>query len=348
MELSAEKWFENLQKQYEQRLPFVIFKHPHSEVLKAFLQQDTTLHTRQHFSEAGFILAPFDYQDFVYCIPKTIFFTANCSPQEPFPKKKILELNSNPKIHENLVKKALQFIEKNEAKKIVLAHKFSFSNIKINPFLSFENLLNKYSDHFCYLFFHPKLGLWMGATPEIFCKMNNHHFKTVSLAGTILKGNAKKTFSKKEKDEQNWVTKGIVNQLNNLCETLEIQPLKTISQGNLSHLCNELKGVLKKNCNLKNYIEKLHPTPAVCGFPKAASKNFILENEDFDRRFYTGFLGEILGEKQSKIYANIRCFSYENQNLSLYVGGGITKDSIPKKEWEELCNKCNIILDILA
>ena len=32
---------------------------------------------------------------------------------------------------------------------------------------------------------------------------------------------------------------------------------------------------------------------AVCGLPKESAKKFILENEVYERKFYTGFLGEL-------------------------------------------------------
>jgi isochorismate synthase len=51
--------------------------------------------------------------------------------------------------------------------------------------------------------------------------------------------------------------------------------------------------VLNKKSTLKTLIRALHPTPAVCGLPRGYAKKFILENEQYDRSFYTGFLGEL-------------------------------------------------------
>src|SRR5690606_40781440 len=38
--------------------------------------------------------------------------------------------------------------------------------------------------------------------------------------------------------------------------------------------------------------EALHPTPALCGYPKEAAQTFILENEGYERAYYGGYLGE--------------------------------------------------------
>ena len=112
----------------------------------------------------------------------------------------------------------------------------------------------------------------------------------------------------------------------------------------------------------------MHPTPAVCGFPKQVAKDFILENENYDRAFYTGFLGELnlkqsktrntnrrnvennayaVVKTQSNFYVNLRCMQLQEAKALIYVGGGITKDSNPEKEWEETVNKTKTIGSIL-
>jgi isochorismate synthase len=89
----------------------------------------------------------------------------------------------------------------------------------------------------------------------------------------------------------------------------------------------------------------LHPTPAVCGFPKLDAQKFIIENEGYDRTFYAGFLGEwnkdfvSYKENCSDLYVNLRCMKIEDQKAKLYVGGGINKGSNPEKEYIETVNK---------
>ncbi|HEU0124995.1 MAG TPA: chorismate-binding protein, partial [Flavobacterium sp.] len=95
---------------------------------------------------------------------------------------------------------------------------------------------------------------------------------------------------------------------------------------------------------LEEVIDTLHPTPAVCGLPKKKSKVFILENENYDRTFYTGFLGELNStftetNTSSDLFVNLRCMQIQEDKAILYMGCGITKESIPEKEWEESVNK---------
>jgi len=96
----------------------------------------------------------------------------------------------------------------------------------------------------------------------------------------------------------------------------------------------------------------LHPTPAVCGLPKKITKDFILNNEGYNREYYSGFLGEINKDFVSKenntdLFVNLRCMQITDNKAFIYVGGGITKDSIPENEWKETVNKSMTIKKVL-
>jgi isochorismate synthase len=77
-----------------------------------------------------------------------------------------------------------------------------------------------------------------------------------------------------------------------------------------------------------------------------------LENENYDRTFYSGFLGELnsgvtTDSVSSDLFVNLRCMQISDQKAYLYMGCGITKDSIPEKEWEESSNKSATMKKIL-
>jgi isochorismate synthase len=159
-----------------------------------------------------------------------------------------------------------------------------------------------------------------------------------------LNDSEKVIWQQKEQDEQQFVTDFIVNELENKIDNLKISKPFTVKAGQLLHLKTDITGTLMKKSNLKQIIQKLHPTPAVCGFPKMEAKQFILENENYEREFYAGFLGELnkdfnSGENNTDLFVNLRCSKIENNTIYFYAGGGITKDSIPEKEWEETVNK---------
>ena len=47
------------------------------------------------------------------------------------------------------------------------------------------------------------------------------------------------------------------------------------------------------------------------------------------------------------LFVNLRCMQIKGSTALLYVGGGITKDSIPEDEWEETVAKSKTMLKVL-
>ena len=45
---------------------------------------------------------------------------------------------------------------------------------------------------------------------------------------------------------------------------------------------------------------------------------------------------------------NLRCDNIKGSMAKIFVGGGITKDSVPEDEWEEIVLKSNTILNVLS
>ncbi|MEN9326808.1 MAG: Isochorismate synthase, partial [Bacteroidota bacterium] len=249
------------------------------------------------------------------------------------------------KSFENLVQKAVSEIENGTFTKIVLSRKIELSQ-SINSIKSYQNILKKYPTAFRYLWFHPKVGLWMGATPEQLVKVKNNTFETVALAGTQVFSDTI-TWQEKEIVEQQLVTAYIKNITENLVESIQFSELHTHKAGNLAHLKTDITGKLKSNISENDLINALHPTSAVCGMPLEAARNFILESEKYNRKYYSGFLGEYKMQEQTNLFVNLRCCEIERQKTFVYVGCGITKDSQTDKEFIETENKAKTILSVL-
>ena len=70
-----------------------------------------------------------------------------------------------------------------------------------------KKMLYFYPTAFNYCFFHPKVGLWMGSSPEQLIRVCDNIINTVALAGTqIGDSNKEIVWSNKEKNEQQIVT----------------------------------------------------------------------------------------------------------------------------------------------
>ncbi len=345
--------FKKIEDYFVDNKAFVVYRKPKTSTICGFFQEDDTLFQIDDYSQSGFVFAPFDDKQSSILIPyaKSEFISENLSLNvdlEIITKEKLI--SDAEKEHCDLVNKAITFINKNEFKKVVLSRK---QDVKVSDFKlveTFKRLLQKYPNAFVYVWFHPKIGLWLGATPETLLKINGTSFETMSLAGTrVYKGNQTEPFEDKEYEEQQIVTDYIIDTLSK-CSEVKKGKVESVFAGNLIHLKTKITGVL--NSSISELITELHPTPAVCGMPKEEAKQFILKNEPYNREFYTGFLGELNFSEQkstqnSSLFVNLRCMKIYDNQASIYVGGGITKDSNPLKEFQETLDKSMIMYSVL-
>jgi isochorismate synthase len=345
--------FNKIEESYKSNLPFVAYRKPNLKEVTGFLMNDDELCFSSEFTEDGFVFAPFNSEEKAILFPlnKAEIIKENILIDEEFSLREHFAdiMVSEKEKHIHLVEKALDEINNNELKKVVVSRKEEVLLDEFDLLLTFKKLLKTYVNAFVYVWFHPKVGLWFGATPETLLNIAKTNFKTMSLAGTqVYAGSNNVIWKSKELEEQQLVTNFIESQLKPISNNLKIDKTETVNAGSLLHLRSRVEGVLNKNASLKELIRALHPTPAVCGLSREKSKIFINQNENYKRTFYTGFLGELNLENQmSSLFVNLRCMSVKDKVASIYVGGGITKDSNAKKEWEETFAKSKTMKKVL-
>ncbi|WP_236548139.1 chorismate-binding protein [Polaribacter septentrionalilitoris] len=333
-------------------LPFVAYRKPNSDELSALFMESNALRYTEDFSENGFVFSPFDANEKTILFPlkEGVFLTEHLNLEKSVHLQKSLSEEVLDKdFHISLVKKTIEKITTSNLEKIVISRKEALPLVDFNFLKTFIELLKNYKNAFVYVWFHPEIGLWLGASPETLLNIKNRKFETMSLAGTQVYQNTNTvTWGKKELEEQQLVTDFIKNQLQSISSALKIDKTKTVKAGNLLHLKTNVKGELNNNASLASLIRGLHPTPAVCGLPRNLAKDFILENENYHRSFYTGFLGELnFKNQQSSLFVNLRCMQISDTIASIYIGGGITKESIPEKEFQETVSKAKTMKNVL-
>lgn len=344
-------FFDKVKQQLLNNLPFVIYNKPNEDKVIGNFQKDNQLHFVDDFSEKGFVFCSFDGLKNII-IPKNLaeIVEAEIDFDVDFIEKKIsISNNEKAKIDfEKLVQNGIKAIKSSDFQKLVLSRKEVLENIEFDLVNVFLKLINSYKSAFCYCFYHPKVGLWIGASPEQLLQIEDLNFKTVALAGTQKNENLDQiVWHEKEKQEQLFVTNFIVQNLEKKVSEIKVSEPFTVQAGNIVHIKTNISGILNSNFNAKEIISILHPTPAVCGLPKLESKEFIIQNEGYEREFYTGFFGELNLENKSDLFVNLRCMQIVENNALIYIGCGITKESIPEKEWEESQNKALVMKKIL-
>ncbi|AVI51764.1 isochorismate synthase [Pukyongia salina] len=342
-----------LEQHYRQQLPFVIYALPGSMMVTGLFQHTKELYSTTTLSEKGFVMAPFYNSSSLPLIPvnRSEQIKADLRPLRlEGVHKEIAEDEDSRTRHIALVSKAIETLTTSELKKVVVSRKQdlplrSFDIITFTSVLFSEN-----TDAFRYLWFHPKTGMWCAATPELLLSVADKTFKTMSLAGTRSKvKHGDQQWTNKEIEEQELVTQAILRDLKPFTSDIEISETYTSSAATLEHLRTDISGVLDPSASIKQVVDTLHPTPAVCGTPAKKALEFIETFEGYDRAFYTGYVGPVnLDSSTSNLFVNLRCMRLSNKEASIYTGGGITVLSDPISEWKETCNKQQTMLKLLG
>ncbi|PWN67932.1 chorismate-binding protein [Chryseobacterium oncorhynchi] len=245
----------------------------------------------------------------------------------------------------NTLEQVIDVIKENDLPKIVYSRRKIFTDFNTIDYKeSFNNLCQSYPNAFRYLF-NDGENAWMGAFSEVLGKFNKatHEFETMALAGTLP---VLEEWSEKEIEEQKPVTTYIQNILKNYSEQIQQSQTYDHISGNIKHLRTDFKTTIKPE-DLDRIIKDLHPTPAVCGIPKDFCNENIRKYEKFPREFYAGYI-KVETEESILYFVNLRCARLYKDSVHVFVGGGITAQSNPEKEWTETELKSEAILKNLV
>lgn len=265
---------------------------------------------------------------------------------------------SSAESFQNAVRAAVDAVKRHEFQKVVLSRQ---KQVPLPPrfdFLAlFVELCRRYPTAFVSFFAVPQAGVWIGASPEILVGVeNNRIFRTMALAGTQPRGALENlqqaAWTQKEIAEQAMVSRYIINCFKKIrLREFEEDGPRTVAAGNLIHLRTDFE-VDMQAVNFPQLgtvmLELLHPTSAVCGLPKEPAAVFIARHENYDRALYSGYIGSVNIEGESRLFVNLRCMQLQANSLILYAGAGITEDSDAEKEWRETEMKCDTMLDAVA
>ena len=57
--------------------------------------------------------------------------------------------------------------------------------------------------------------------------------------------------------------------------------------------------------------------------------------------------GDLVGTTLAYSFVNLRCLNLKSNQAHIYVGSGLTKDSVPLSEWNEILKKSETMLSAL-
>ena len=231
-----------------------------------------------------------------------------------------------------LVSSAIEEMNLGGIQKIVTSRKFEVGYSLEQWEAQIERWQAQFPEAFVFCFNHPKWGLWMGASPELLLYRNNTAFQTMALAG-----------SKRIEDSSDWTSKElmehqvVVDMIQNTlqkagAESIQVSNRKEVPYKNVKHLMTEMRGTYYGNWN--QLVEALHPTPALCGWPKLSAQDWLSMNEGYHRDLYGGVLNISVKDETWAIVL-LRCCHWQSHQTVGYVGGGVMQESLPQSEWLE-------------
>ena len=198
---------------------------------------------------------------------------------------------------------------------------------------AYRQILAECTHAFVYCLYIPKEGLWMGASPELLLRKKGKNVETVALAGTMQASSS--SWSTKNSEEQALVVRYIAEALRRSdVEEVKTEGPVSVLAGNVCHLKTFFSATLPDESKALSLLKALHPTPAVCGYPKQTAMDLIRSTELTDRSFYSGFLGPVDGGNFD-FHVNLRCMRVYADAAELFVGGGIMENSDAEDEWNE-------------
>ena len=214
------------------------------------------------------------------------------------------------------------------------------------PFASFVKLFNNYA---------------LCASPERYLKKS----KTTVVSQPI-KGTSKRS---KDKNKDNALKKALENDPKERAENIMIVDLvrndlsKTASKGSVTvqelckvytfeqvhQLISTVTSQVSDSLSPIDVLQSTFPMGSMTGAPKVSAMKIIEEYEDAKRGLYSGAIGYITPNGDFDFNVVIRSILYnaEKAYISYSVGGAITANSIPEKEYEECLIKAKAMREAL-
>lgn len=198
-------------------------------------------------------------------------------------------------------------------------------------------------------------GVLLGVSPELLVHKTGVQFISNPLAGSARRmadaeadeRNARwLADSEKDHYEHAFVTQDIAARIGEFCSQLTVPERPSlISTPALWHLSTRIEGTLiDPRMSALQLACRLHPTPAVCGYPTERARRLIRFVEPAERGLFSGMVGWCDAQGNGEWVVTIRCGTVHGNRVRLFAGAGIVEASQPETEWAEVQTKLGTML----
>lgn len=152
----------------------------------------------------------------------------------------------------------------------------------------------------------------------------------------------------KERAENLMIVDLLRNDLLRVCEASSVivdEMLSVKTYSTLHQLVSQVSGELRPDVSFAQVIAACFPAGSMTGAPKLAAMNIISELEPDARGLYSGGLGYISNLGTADFGMVIRSVLFRAGEFEIGVGGGLTSDSDPEREFSEMTLKAKALID---
>ncbi|WP_226581756.1 aminodeoxychorismate synthase component I [Halobacillus litoralis] len=199
----------------------------------------------------------------------------------------------------------------------------------------------------------------LSASPELFFRVDGKAIRTKPMKGTAKRGrfyeedqHQKELLrtSDKERSENLMIVDLLRNDLGRIAvpgtvrvpKLFEVETYQTVHQ-----MTSTIEASLPDHYTTYELFHALFPCGSITGAPKVRTMDYISRLEDSPREVYCGAIGFFTPDKEAVFNVPIRTVMVDqNSKQAVYgTGGGVTWDSTPKGEFEELHAKASVLTE---
>jgi isochorismate synthase len=199
---------------------------------------------------------------------------------------------------------------------------------------------------------------FLGATPEPLVSLHDGTATSMALAGSFPRGAnpdedarlaARLLADPKERTEHAVVVECLREDLAPLCTRVvaEAEP-RIHALATVQHLVTPVRAQVRAGCSVLDLVDRLHPTPAVGGYPRKRALELIREREALDRGWYAAPLGWVDAHGEGEFVVGLRSALVRGSTATLFAGCGIVGGSDPDTEYLESGWKLRPMLSALG
>ena len=249
----------------------------------------------------------------------------------------------------NQVKKALDYFRRGDFFEVVPSQNF-FQTYEQSPAKLFRTLQQVNPSPYGFIF---NLGgeYLIGASPEMFVRVEGKRVETCPISGTIKRGKdaiddaaqiLKLLNSHKDESELTMCTDVDRNDKSRICEPGSVRVIgrrQIEMYSHLIHTVDHVEGLLRPGFDALDAFLAHTWAVTVTGAPKKSAIEFIEQNERSARRWYGGAVGWLNFNGNLNTGLILRTIRLEHSIAEVRVGATVLYDSIPAAEEQETLTK---------